>query len=519
MLAIQIIATAVLARLLTPADFGLVAMVTTFSLLFVNFGFNGITEAIVQRHHMDHQFASTLFWMNLLAGALLTIAFGASGSLLARFYHNPLIKHVTEGIALTIFATSSSVVHLALIKRAMHFSQTSINDIIGRIVSVAVSISLGLAGWGHWALVAGTVALPVSTSVGAWFLCRWVPGLPRRTEGTGSSLWFAVNTYGSFLINYFSRNTDNLLVGWRFDAQSLGFYKKAYDLFALSTEFVTSITLVVVSVLSRVRGNADHYRSYLLGSMTIMAFVGMGLAADFTLIGKDLIRVLLGPRWIPAGRVFTFFGPGIGAMMLYTTHSWIHLSMGRADRWLRWGIVQFAVTCSLFLVALRWGPAGIAVAWTVSFWLLALPAIWYAGRPFGFRIKPVLAAVWRYPIAASIAGLAVAVVVPHIPLLSAATGVSGALFRIVMISASVAFCYMTVIVVFHGGFEPLYQMARLLLEMWPSAGVRLSGGDKGGKITVLPSIHTGSSDVPLVVTDLTSSENLQKPVLDEFITF
>ena len=161
-LAIQIIATAVLARLLAPADFGVVAMVTTFSLLLVNFGFNGITEAIVQRDQMDHQFASTLFWMNLLAGSLLTIVFAASGSLLAMFYHNPLVKHVTEGIALTIFATSLSVVHLALLKRAMLFSQTSVNDIVARTVSVTVSILLGLAGWGHWALVAGTVALPVA---------------------------------------------------------------------------------------------------------------------------------------------------------------------------------------------------------------------------------------------------------------------------------------------------------------------------------------------------------------------
>ena len=495
-LAIQIIATAVLARLLAPADFGVVAMVTTFSLLLVNFGFNGITEAIVQRDQMDHQFASTLFWMNLLAGSLLTIVFAASGSLLAMFYHNPLVKHVTEGIALTIFATSLSVVHLALLKRAMLFSQTSVNDIVARTVSVTVSILLGLAGWGHWALVAGTVALPVSTSVGAWVLCNWVPGMPRLTKDTRSSLWFAINTYGSFLINYFSRNTDNLLVGWRFDAQSLGFYKKAYDLFALSTEFVASITLVVVAALSRIRQNMDQYRSYLLASMTMMAFVGMGLSAGLTLFGKDLIRVLLGPKWASAGQVFTFFGPGIGAMMLYTTHSWIHLSIGRADRWLRWGIVQFLVTCSFFLVALRWGPVGIALAWTSSFWILALPAIWYAGRPIEFGIKPVLRAVWRYPIAALSASAATAMVIPHLSFLSTTTGVKGALLRIVVISTSVTCCYLTAVIVLHGGCAPLYQMARLLREMGSRTGTRVLNKDDRQDTTMPSSFQTGPGGIP-----------------------
>src|ERR1035437_893472 len=110
-------------------------------------------------------------------------------------------------------------------------------------------------------------------------------------------------TYGLFSINYFARNTDNLLVGWRFGAPALGFYKKAYDLFALSaTQLVASTTVVAVSALSRVKDDRAQYRRYLLGALTVMAFLGMGLAGDLTLVGKDLIRVLLGPRWEPAGQ-------------------------------------------------------------------------------------------------------------------------------------------------------------------------------------------------------------------------
>jgi len=465
-LAIQVVATVVLARLLAPADFGVVAMVTTFSFLLMNFGLNGLTEAVVQREDITHDLASTLFWINVGCGILLTAAFAGAGSLLAWFYKDPHVTRVAVGISLTIFLTSTSVLHLALLKRAMRFSQVSVNDVRGRMVSVVVSILSGWAGWGYWALVAGAIALPLSVTIGAWSLCRWLPGRPRRVKGLGSMLRFAVHTYGSFTVNYASRNTDNLLVGWRFSAQSLGYYKKAYDLFALSaTQLVSSISVVVVSALSRVNKDMTQYRRYFLDAITVMAFIGMGIGVDLTLVGKDLIRLLLGPGWEPAGRIFTFFGPGIGVMVIYYTHGWIHLSIGRPDRWFRWVIVEFAVTFTLFLLGLSHGPAGIAVAWTVSFWILTIPAMWYAGRPIGLSVTPALAVIWRYLVASLITGIAATVITSHVPILVAATGAQGALLRILAVSLLVGILYLAAIVILHGGFAPLRQMLFLLREM------------------------------------------------------
>lgn len=122
--AIQIIATVFLARLLTPADFGVVAMVTTFSLLLSNFGLNGLTEAVLQREEIDHFLISNLFWVSVGAGLLLTIGFAAAGSLVARFYSNPHVTPIAVGMSLTIFITSASVLHLSLLKRAMRFPRS-----------------------------------------------------------------------------------------------------------------------------------------------------------------------------------------------------------------------------------------------------------------------------------------------------------------------------------------------------------------------------------------------------------
>ena len=468
-LAAQIIAAVVLARLLTPRDFGVVGMVTTFSLLLANLGLNGFTESVVQRKDINHSLVSNLFWINLGTGLLLAIALGAAGSLLARFYNEPLVAHVAVGMSATIFLTSLSVLHLALLKRAMRFYALSVNDLFARIASVAVSIALGLAGWGYWALVAGYLVLPLSTLVGAWVLCPWLPGLPRRVDGTGAMVRFAMNVYGRFGVNYAARNMDNLLVGWRFSASSLGFYKKAYDLFALpATQLVGNVSIVAISALSRLNHDKVEYRRYFLAALSVLAFVGMGMSGDLTLVGKHLIRLLLGPSWDVSGRIFTFFAPGIGAMLIYSTHGWIHLSIGRADRWLRWGVVEVTATGLLFVLALRWGPVGVAVAWATSFWILTIPAFWYAGRPVGLRTTSVLAAVWKYILASLLAGSVSAGILKSIPSLVAALGPIGSFAQIVIISFLFSTLYLGVVILLHGGYAPVRQVLRLSQEMVPS---------------------------------------------------
>jgi O-antigen/teichoic acid export membrane protein len=466
--AAQMIATVVLARLLTPADFGVVAMVTTFSLLLTSFGLNGYTEAVLQRDEINHSLASNLFWINVGVGFVLAIAFAAAGSLLARFYHDPRVAHVTVAMSLTILLSSSSVLHLALLKRALRFSLTSANDLFSAAVSVVVSILLAWAGWRYWSLVAGAIARLLVQSVGAWCLCRWIPGFPRRAAGTATIVRFAMNVYGRFTLNYSARNADNLLVGWRFGSGALGFYKKAYDLFVLpANQLLSPISDVVLSSLSRLDRQSVQYRRYFLNGLSILAFAGMGAGAGLTLVGQDLIRLLLGPKWEEAGRIFTFFGPGIGIMLIYTTNGWIHLSSGRADRWLRWVVVEFAVTGLLFLLGLPWGPFGIAAAWTASFWILTIPAFWYAGRPIHFGITPVVAVVWKYVLASLLAGCASAVIIQEISPLVEASGVLGAVVRIVAISSLFSALYIGAVIVLHGGCEPLRQIARLLPDIVP----------------------------------------------------
>src|SRR5271163_4041108 len=191
--ALQIGSVVILARLLTPADFGIVTMVTTFSLLLRSFGLNGFTELMMQREELTDSLASNLFWVNLGIGTILTVAFAGSGRLLALFYHNSSVVQVTQGMSLTIVIGCLGYIHLGLLQRAMQFRSTAMIYFIGQVLQVIVSIVLAMAGWRYWALVWGSVTQTTVTAVGALLVCRWIPSRPGRASGTGSGFKFAMN--------------------------------------------------------------------------------------------------------------------------------------------------------------------------------------------------------------------------------------------------------------------------------------------------------------------------------------
>jgi len=464
----QLVSTVILARLLTAADFGVVTMATTFSLLVVSFGLNGFSEAVIQVEEIDHHTASNLFWLNTGAGLILATAFAAAGSLLVRLYGNPLVAKVASGLSVGIFIAAISVIHLALLKRAMRFPATSTNDLVGRVANTAVAILLAWRGWGYWALVAGIIAQQLSVTIGALWLCRWVPGLPRRTGKTGAMIQFAAKVYGTFGATYATQNIDNLLVGWRFNAVVLGFYKKAFDLFALSASQLTApLNNVALAALSRLNQDHVRFRRYLSNSLGMVAFAGMAMSADLSLVGQDIVRLVLGPKWSEAGRIFELFGPGVGVMLLCSTIGWIHLSMGKLGCWLRWSLFQLAITASLFLLALRWGPEGVAAAWSISFWVLLVPGFWYAGRPVGFGVSALLAAIWRYAAAASVAGLTTAAIIRGTRFWGTHSAAGDALDATVLISALFLALYLGMVILFHWGLGPLRQLTSLLRELVP----------------------------------------------------
>ena len=467
--AIHISSAMILARLLTPVDFGLVTMVTTFSLLLQNFGFNGFTEAIIQKEDLKHEHASAIFWINITFGICLTILFMLSGSLLALFYGEVKLKLITVFISFSIIASSLSTVHLALIKRNMQFFHVSLNSVIAKALSLTLAIIFAYTGYHYWALVISTVALPLSSAIGGWYLCPWKPGLPRLTSDVKIMFKFALNTYGNFTLNYFSRNIDNLLIGWRYKSQALGYYKKAYDLFAMPVnQLIAPLTSVALATLSRLKSDPTKYCRYYIDSIASIAFISTLISLILTINGKDIIIFILGPQWIKSGEIFTYFGVGIGAMLIYGTHGWLHLSLGNANRWLRWGILEILVTTLSFIIGLPFGPSGVAAAWTISFYILLIPSIWYAGKPVNLKIYNVIKSIWRYFLSAILSGLIAWYLLNKVSVIEIIFHNLNIILRIIISSAICTLVNLINIIIIFQSKKPITKIIALFYEMLPS---------------------------------------------------
>ena len=406
---IQTVSVVVLARLLSPKDYGLVTMVTAFSMLLMNVSVNGFPEFIIQKKTISHTELTSVFWFNIIISALLMIGFVAAGPLLTSFYGNPEIQIIATALSVSIILQAVSTTHIALLNRNMEYGKVAANQLASDFISVMLAILLALMGYGYWAIVGRQLLAPCIMAIGGWTLCRWRPGKPRQSEFAFESVRFALRVYGNFAIGYLGRNLDKVLLGRFYGSAALGNYDRAYYLSSMpATQLVTPLHNVALATLSRMRDDAERFIRYYLSAISTIGFLGALAGLILTISGRDIIYIVLGPGWEEAGRVVTAFGPGVGAMIIYATHSWIHLSLAKPECWLRWSIAACILTAILFVIAAPHGPVVLATAYSLSFYVLLVPAIWYAGRPIGLKLDQIFSAIWHYFAAALVTWLILA---------------------------------------------------------------------------------------------------------------
>jgi PST family polysaccharide transporter len=483
-LAIQVISTIVLSRLLTPRDYGLVTMVTTFTLLLGNFGINGFTEAVIQQASITQEQLSTLFWINLGANAFLTLAFIVACPWIASLYREPDLLAIGVAVSFSFLLYALGTMHLALLKRNLQFRIVNLNQIGSMAIGLTVAIVGACLGWGYWALVANLLVTPFLTGAAAWVSCNWRPSLPKRGAGVGPLIRFAMNTYGHFCTNYGSRNLDKLLVGSVWGSKLLGHYKRAYDLFFMPVGLLpAALSTVAIASLSPLRNEPERFRKYYLKTICVVAFIGMGLSAAFFVVGKELLRVLLGPKWDDAGRIFTFFAPGMGIILIYSTNAWLHLSLGKAERLFRWGALELAVTAAAAAIASRFGPSVMAATWVGAFCLLIGPGLSYAGRPIGLTFRAVVSAAWPYTLAGVLSGSIGFSAHRFAVGISPSLTMKTALLRTVLLGSLTAVLYIGSLFLFptSKSFGPLADVWKILCPKWMQPSILKTGRSLSGQ--------------------------------------
>ncbi|HWO40081.1 MAG TPA: oligosaccharide flippase family protein, partial [Candidatus Acidoferrum sp.] len=220
----------ILARLLGPEDFGLVGMVTVFTGVLTLFRDFGLSSAAIQRTNVTDEQISTLFWINLLVGALLALLAVAMAPVIAAFYHEPRLFGVTVVLATGFLFNSAGVQHGALLQREMRFTALAVINTIGLIIGTVIAIAGAKAGYGYWSLVAMTLTLPITNTIGFWLATSWIPGLPHRRAGIRSMVRFGGTVTLNGLVVYVASNFEKVLLGRFWGADVLGIYGRSYQL-------------------------------------------------------------------------------------------------------------------------------------------------------------------------------------------------------------------------------------------------------------------------------------------------
>jgi len=380
---LNLVSIMILARLLTPKDFGLYAMVTAVMGYVMVFKDAGLSTATVQREGLTHQQVSNLFWINIVLSGTLSLVVAASAPVVAWFYGEPRLVAITLILSSTFFLSGLTIQHIALLKRQMRFTAVAFIQVTSMLAGVVVGVSMAWSGYNYWALVISNVVAVAVTIPLTWCAIPWWPQLPSRHSGTRSLVRFGTSMAGGGFIYSLAKGADNLLIGRFFGADSIGLYSRAAALLNRPLEqFLFPISSVFVPALSRLQTQPKRYRRTFLQVYESMALLSCFGSALLFALSNPLTFVVLGPKWEKAAIIFAAFTFAALSAPVARASSWLFISQGRGGKdWLLVNFLGAGLTLASFLAGLPFGPAGIAIAYSAAGLLIGMPMLYYfAGR-------------------------------------------------------------------------------------------------------------------------------------------
>jgi O-antigen/teichoic acid export membrane protein len=411
---LQTASTVVLARLLTPADFGLVAMVTAVTGLASAFGDLGLSEATIQRKEISHGQVSTLFWINVAVGLGLTLITAAMAPVLAWFYHEPKLKDITLLLSLTFLFSGLTVQHGALLKRQMRFVSLGIRDVVSLGLAIPFAIILAWRGAGYWAIVAFPLASNFTLMALSWLMFRWMPSLPRRDTQVRSMVAFGGNIATSYFLLNVMKSADNVLIGRFLGAGPLGLYSRAYNLLMQPARQVFDpIGNVAIPAFSILQGDPERFARYYLRTVSLMTWICAPIFGFLFVAAEPVTLLLLGNKWRAAAPVFQILAiSGLGHL-LHGSTIWLFVSRGQPEKLLRFSMFSCFVLIGSYLIGLPFGIKGVALSGSLIL-LAVLP--WMLKYSFGGTSLNLrrLGQAMLYPMSLCLAGVLSAELALHI---------------------------------------------------------------------------------------------------------
>lgn len=406
-LLVQVVGLAVLGRLLAPHDYGLVAIVTVLVAAGEVFRDFGLSAAAIQAKTLSRAQRDNLFWINTGIGVVLAAALCALSPVLAHVYDDERLVPLALVMSSVFVINGVSTQYRAGLARGLSFGRLSTAELTGQVCGVVAAVAVAVLGGGYWALAvqwvfAQSVALVM---VAAW--SRWLPGRVDRTATVRPLLRFGSALLGSTLLNNSVTYAAPLALGLTASPAAVGIYNRAQQLVTMPLVQVQApTTRVALPVLSRLQGEPERFSAMLLkGQLMLLTLIGLAFAVLFAQ-APSVVRVVLGTQWgatVPLFRLLLV--AGFFQAATYAA-SWVFQSRGLTGSQLRYSLATRPAFVLAVVVGSLWGPAGTAVAYTLSLALAWPVSLLWLRRAGGVPTGRMLANGLRTGVLATLAAVA-----------------------------------------------------------------------------------------------------------------
>jgi len=412
--------TAVLARLLSPADYGLLAMVATITVMAQAISDFGLSWATVQRERLDRNQIDALFLVNCAFGLFLTGLCFLSAPYVATFYHHPELTKIIMAASGTLLLSAIAVQPNALLLRQMKIRELNLVALSSFLVSAVVTIVLATLGFGYWSLVVQLILQQAVTTALVFRVSGYYPRFPLHLLNIGTLLTFGGYSAAYGIVNYFARNLDNVLIGKFWGATALGFYSRAYFLMTLPGMFVIGLFGgVLIPAMASLRKEPARMQTVYLRVLRLITVLGCALAVGIAAAAPELVDFIYGPRWRAVVPILLWLSAASILQPIQNTVGWLYIVAERGRGMFIMGLVVAGSATAAFALGIRSGPIGVARAYAISNTLIAYPVLLMGHRVCGLDIKKTIAAsaplllcalimggvVWFVGVGSSTAGL------------------------------------------------------------------------------------------------------------------
>ncbi len=388
--------TAVLARLIPPSEFGLLAMVTVitgFLGVFKNFGLNA---SLIHKQNITDKDINTVFWFTVFVSALLAFIIILSAPLISRFYNNPRLTSITIAMGVLFFISTLGSVPDALIQKKMLFKSFFFRNITNKIISGITGISLAYLGFGIWALITSNFVSTIYITYVSFRIIRWRPKLFFSVEVLKPHLSYSLPLLGLRIINYWSSNLDTLIVGKKFGDNILGYYNKSYSLMMLPVSKVSgAVSRVVFPSFSLIQQDPEQVWKKYIRLLRTTAFITFPLMGAMYLLADVIIITVYGENWKPSIPFFKAFA-FIGAVQSLTYTGTIFQSIGKTKKVFYLNIVLKSLVITGILIGYYLGGImGIIWGFTLASVFAFLINTRVLSNELGYGLQDLIRGLYR----------------------------------------------------------------------------------------------------------------------------